>query len=273
MKHKYTLEGAKILREVWGENTLISLYDNEDGVCGILYNNVPYYFIKNLQGDVIAIVDKDAQTVARYSYDAWGVCTVTQDSVGIANVNPFRYRSYYFDQEIGMYYLQSRYFDPQVGRFINGDELLVGFMNMILTSSSNEANMYCYCSNDCVEHSDNYGYLKIKISTASIIVDAIILVVQIGAAIVAMKSTWKMAKLFFKSAEEKTKKKLISAVKELIGSKYWKILMKAVFSCVFSVGLSIADFIVDLFLNMSLSYAILRAIYEFIPASRKFLIL
>ena len=68
VKHTYTIDGTKILRETWGSNTLIPLYDNEDSVCGILYNNVPYYFIKNLQGDVIAIVDKDAQTVARYSY-------------------------------------------------------------------------------------------------------------------------------------------------------------------------------------------------------------
>ena len=119
--HTYTLDGTKILRETWGSNTLVPLYDNEDGVCGIIHNNIPYYFIKNLQGDVIAIVDKDAQTVARYSYDAWGVCTVTQDSVGIANVNPFRYRSYYFDEEIGLYYLQSRYYDAGVGRFIKSD--------------------------------------------------------------------------------------------------------------------------------------------------------
>ena len=97
--HTYTLDGTKILRETWGGNALVPLYDNEDSVCGILYNNIPYYFIKNLQGDVIAIVDQDAKTVARYSYDAWGVCTVTQDSVGIATVNPFRYRSYYFDEE------------------------------------------------------------------------------------------------------------------------------------------------------------------------------
>ena len=76
VKHEYTLDGTKILRETWDGNTLVPLYDNEDGVCGILYNNVPYYFIKNLQGYVIAIVDKDTQTVARYSYDAWGVCTI-----------------------------------------------------------------------------------------------------------------------------------------------------------------------------------------------------
>lgn len=61
----YTLDGTKILRETWNGNTLVPLYDNEDGVCGILYNNIPYYFIKNLQGDIIAIIDKDAQTVAR----------------------------------------------------------------------------------------------------------------------------------------------------------------------------------------------------------------
>ena len=73
VKHTYILDGNKILREMWGSNTLIPLYDNENNVCGITYNNVPYYFIKNLQGDIIAILDKDAQTVARYSYDAWGV--------------------------------------------------------------------------------------------------------------------------------------------------------------------------------------------------------
>ena len=107
-----------------GDNTLIPLYDNEDGICGILYNNVPYYFIKNLQGDVIAIVDKDAQTVARYTYDAWGVPKIDSDSseCQIATINPFRYRGYYYDEEIELYYLQSRYYDPVVGRFVNGDE-------------------------------------------------------------------------------------------------------------------------------------------------------
>ena len=54
--------------------------DNEDAVCGIQYNGDPYYFFKNLRGDVIAIVNKDAETVAKYSYDAWGVCTISQDN-------------------------------------------------------------------------------------------------------------------------------------------------------------------------------------------------
>ena len=61
VKHTYTLDGTKILRETWGDNVLIPLYDNEDSVCGILYNGTPYYFLKNLQGDVIAITNNERQ--------------------------------------------------------------------------------------------------------------------------------------------------------------------------------------------------------------------
>ena len=103
---------------------MVPLYDNEDSVCGILYNDTPYYFLKNLQGDIIAITNVNGDTVARYSYDAWGVCTIISDTsnCNIATINPFRYRGYYYDEEIAMYYLQSRYYDPMVGRFINADD-------------------------------------------------------------------------------------------------------------------------------------------------------
>ena len=164
VKHTYTLDGTKILREVWGSNTLIPLYDNEDSVCGILYNNVPYYFIKNLQGDIIAIVNKKAETIARYSYDAWGACTsavtyteLTED-VDIAAINPFRYRGYYFDEEIGFYYLQSRYYDACVGRFVNGDQINV--VNIILDISIH--NLCSYCCNDPINDSDKSGYFSLK---------------------------------------------------------------------------------------------------------------
>ena len=157
VKHTYTLDGTKILRETWAGNTLIPLYDNEDNVCGILYNNVPYYFVKNQQGDVIAIVDKDAQTVARYSYDAWGVPTVTLDTSDcqIADINPFRYRGYYYDKEIGLYYLQSRYFNPSISRFLIADEQ-IGFDLLNL-------NLFTYCKNDTIDSIDIYGYSRIMI--------------------------------------------------------------------------------------------------------------
>ena len=167
VKHEYTLDGTKILRETWGGNTLIPLYDNEDSVCGILYNNVPYYFIKNLQGDVIAIVNKDAETVARYSYDAWGACTsaVTYteltNGVDIATINPFRYRGYFYDQEIGLYYLQSRYYDACVGRFINGDCVLLPYF---FKAYDTNFNIFGYCCCNPVNGSDPNGYLYITYS-------------------------------------------------------------------------------------------------------------
>ena len=122
--HEYLLDGVNILRETWGGNVLETLYDNEDTVCGIIYNGVPYYFHKNLQGDIIAIADQNGKVVARYTYDAWGVCTILSDTSGcsISTVNPYRYRGYYFDTETGMYYLQTRYYDPETGRFINADD-------------------------------------------------------------------------------------------------------------------------------------------------------
>ena len=139
-----------------GSNTLIPIYDNEDSVCGIIYNDEPYYFQKNLQGDIVGIVDKDAKVVAKYSYDAWGVCTVTSDNsnVGIANVNMFRYRGYYYDFEIGMYYLWSRYFDPSIGRFINSDNPDIFVLYSVI-----ENNLYTYCLNNPINNRDEKGRL------------------------------------------------------------------------------------------------------------------
>ena len=157
VKHNYTLEGSKILRETWGYNELVTLFDNEENVCGLVYNDEPYYFMKNLQGDVIAITDRGGLVVARYSYDAWGVCTVEQDSAYcIGGINPYRYRGYYYDSEIGMYYLQSRYYDPVVGRFVNADEA-----ELLKVSANNDSilgdNLFSYCLNNPACHIDETG--------------------------------------------------------------------------------------------------------------------
>ena len=156
VKHEYLLDGTMILHETWDGNTLVPLYDDEDFVCGIQYNGTDYYFHKNLQGDVIAIVDAYADVVARYTYDAWGVCTITfdQSSVGIATVNPYRYRSYYYDNESKLYYLQSRYYNPQNGKFLNFDS--AGYINYTGTVISN--NLSCYCENSPVNGSDYFGH-------------------------------------------------------------------------------------------------------------------
>ena len=107
VKHTYILDGTKILRETWGSNTLIPLYDNEDSVCGILYNDTPYYFLKNLQGDIVAMADATGTIKCSYTYDSWG--KVISSSGTLADINPIRYRGYYYVTETVLYYLQSRY--------------------------------------------------------------------------------------------------------------------------------------------------------------------
>ena len=170
VKHTYTLDGTKILSETWDSNTLIPLYDNEESVCGIVYNDTPYYFVKNLQDDVIAIVNKDAQVVVKYSYDAWGAITdaVTYtdltNGVDIATINPFRYRGYYYDEEIGLYYLQSRYYDAPLGRFVNGDDSVMA----CVVEGKIAHNIYTYCKNSAVMHRDDSGYVAANVIGAII---------------------------------------------------------------------------------------------------------
>ena len=152
--HKFFLEGTKIVCEKWNDNVLIPLYDNEDIVCGIVYNNVPYYFHRNLQDDIIAIVDKAGNTVARYTYDAWGSCVSATGSNEIASINPFRYRGYYCDIETGYYYLQTRYYDPTTCRFLNSDDIKY----LGTTDCSIGFNLFSYCDNNPVNRSDVNGH-------------------------------------------------------------------------------------------------------------------
>lgn len=144
VEHIYTLDGTNILKEVWGDNELVPMYDNEGSVCGIIYNKIPFFFLKNLQGDIIAVVDQSSEVVGSYTYDAWGVCTIESDTSGcnIAMINPYRYRGYYYDAEIGMYYLQSRYYDPAVGRFICADKV------MGANGELSTYDLYTYCGNE-----------------------------------------------------------------------------------------------------------------------------
>ncbi|MBE6533948.1 MAG: RHS repeat-associated core domain-containing protein, partial [Ruminococcaceae bacterium] len=114
---------------------------------------VDYYFLKNLQGDIIEILNSNGQSVVQYAYDAWGkVISVTgamKDSVG--QYNPFRYRGYYYDTETGFYYLNSRYYDPEVCRFVNAD----GYVSTGQGIIGN--NMFAYCNNNPVNMIDNVG--------------------------------------------------------------------------------------------------------------------
>jgi RHS repeat-associated protein len=153
--HVYTLEGNKILRESWSGNYIEPIYDINDSICGIIYNSTPYYFIKNLQGDVISIVDRNNNVLANYTYDAFGKVMSVKDADGnritssahIANINRFLYRGYYFDVETRLYYLQSRYYDPSTGRFLQASEISALVSNSKVVPSFNS---YTYANNNSV---------------------------------------------------------------------------------------------------------------------------
>ena len=112
-----------------------------------------YYLEKNLQGDVIAVYGEDGTKAVSYVYDAWGKVTETvhnsNGSNAYAQYNPFRYRSYYYDTETGFYYLLTRYYNPVWGRFINADGQLNGGLLGY--------NMFAYCENNPVRHTDPFG--------------------------------------------------------------------------------------------------------------------
>ena len=121
---------------------------------GFTYKDAAYYYTKNAQGDVTGIVDSDLSTVVEYSYDAWGKLLTTTDSKAdtIGKLNPFLYRGYYYDAETGLYYLNSRYYDAQMGRFLNTD----GELN--LGSSLTDTDLFTYCGNNAVNRVDFTGH-------------------------------------------------------------------------------------------------------------------
>ena len=103
-----------------------------------------YYYDKNPRGDVIGILDNTGNTVVKYTYDAYGNCNCTYSyNTDLANSNPIRYRSYYYDEDTGLYYLNARYYDPQWRRFISPDDTAYLDINNV-----NGLNLYCYAKNN-----------------------------------------------------------------------------------------------------------------------------
>ena len=137
-------------------NGLEFIYDYS-GVVGVKYNNATYFYRRDAQGNIIAILDSNGEVVVRYYYDAWGNNAVTDKDGndvedGIGKLNPFRYRGYYYDTETGLYYLQTRYYDPELGRFISQDSIEYADPETI-----NGLNLYAYCGNNPVMNVDPSG--------------------------------------------------------------------------------------------------------------------
>ena len=159
--HYYYLSGSQIIAEEWENILCLYLYDADGSPIGMQYRNIGmtegsfciYWFEKNLQGDIVAVYSDSGVKLRTYTYDAWGNVTETVLSQSgtnyYARYNPFRYRGYYYDTETGLYYLQSRYYNPEWGRFLNADSCLY--------SSMLGFNMFVYCDNNPVNYIDPYG--------------------------------------------------------------------------------------------------------------------
>lgn len=154
----YVLDGSNIIMETHtGTNnyTIEYFYDSSDKIIGFTYNGNRYLYLKNLQNDIIGIVDSSNALVVKYYYDAYGRIIKTLDTSGInlSNINPFRFRSYYQDNETGWYYLNSRYYNPLTNRFITMDEIeYLGASGSVLSY-----NLYSYCENNPIIRIDSEG--------------------------------------------------------------------------------------------------------------------
>ena len=167
MTKNYYYDGDRLIAEKWSTGAyLLYHYDETGSPYALTYSATgsgyaKYYFIKNLQGDVLQIRNVNNAVVANYEYDAWGrvvsVKYANGNDINVSNhigvINPIRYRGYYYDTETGFYYLKSRYYDPAIGRFISADDpSYLGAGNSTLG-----LNLFAYCLNDPVNMIDSTG--------------------------------------------------------------------------------------------------------------------
>lgn len=154
--YHYAYAGDKLVWQEWDGNEFFFFYDNEGAPVGFWYHpasgsNVTGYYMTTQQGDITRIEDVNGNVLATYEYDAWG--KLISSSGSLAEINPLRYRGYYYDTETELYYLSSRYYDPKVSRFINADST-----DAVLSANGlYDQNLFVYCDNNPVMRTDNDG--------------------------------------------------------------------------------------------------------------------
>ena len=165
--HEYLTLNGKVARETIKTNNSLTavldfIYDESGKPFALKYSTngtsfETYYYVLNLQGDVVKLIQANGHVVAQYTYDAWGNVS---SSGRLAEINPLRYRGYYYDNETGFYYLQSRYYDPANRRFINADSYQSTGQGFVGT------NMFAYCNNNTPIYSDPTGHALKPLTTA-----------------------------------------------------------------------------------------------------------
>lgn len=151
--YTYVYNGSQLAQMTYNDIVLDFTYDAGGRPATVVYDDDVYYYVLNLQGDVMAILNSSGTAVVQYTYDAWGKLLSTTGSMAstLGLYNPLRYRGYVYDTELGLYYLQSRYYNPTWGRFINADALVSTGQGILGN------NMFAYCNNNPVNYADESG--------------------------------------------------------------------------------------------------------------------
>ena len=156
VSHSYVWQGSKLAADITDAYAIYFHYDSSGEVIGftrtVNSTDTEYFYVKNLQGDILKVITATGTEAATYTYDAWG--RVLASTGDLADVNPIRYRGYYYDTETGLYYLKSRYYDPEVDRFISPDVFASTGQGIFGT------NMFTYCKNNSIVLSDRSGTLS-----------------------------------------------------------------------------------------------------------------
>ena len=198
----YTLHGKLLTHLKQGANEMHFYYDAQSRPAMVNFNGAYYMYLHNLQGDVVGLVDSSNNLVVEYKYDAWGrptlKRTLTTAYDTLATLNPFRYRGYVYDEETGLYYVSSRYYDPEIGRWINADntEMIDGGNDHLL-----ENNLFAYCFNNLINMTDDTGcwpewatnLIKVGIGALAIGVGVVATAVTGGAAAPVLVASVKIA--------------------------------------------------------------------------------
>ena len=151
---EYRMAGSLIVSERTGDETIWYQYDSAARLVAMVVGGVRYNYVRNAQNDITGLIDKTGKRVVSYKYDSWGKTISTTGTLAatIGKKNPFRYRGYYFDAESGMYYLQSRYYDVEIRRFISADGIMASVGGNIKGS-----NVFCYCFSNPIKTLDLSG--------------------------------------------------------------------------------------------------------------------
>ena len=159
---EYNLIGSKIMKmekvTSSGKITMYFTYDQRDELQSVTESNKEYYYIKDITGNIIKIKDEEGNSIVEYKYDAYGKVEKTIiENNNVSKYNPFIYKGYYYDEETELYYCNTRYYSPEIGRWISIDDV-----DYLDPESVSGLNLYCYCMNDPINKYDPSGHFVIS---------------------------------------------------------------------------------------------------------------